>query len=146
MHQLQIRASRASASQLLDHTKADPAAPVYRHTRRFVNGDQSFVFQQYWKLPCRGRCLGFGLHLRRNSDRGQAHPVPRLHPLIGAGAAFVHPHLTGSDDAIDVGFGHAFEVTHQKVIQTLARRIFVDLQHLGSGSGGWGICPYNVVH
>ena len=50
--------------------------------------------------------------------------VPGDHPRVGAGAAFVDPYLAASNDAVDVGLGHALEMAQQVIVQALPRRVF----------------------
>jgi hypothetical protein len=54
--------------------------------------------------------------------------VTGLNPCFGGGASFVDAHFTAADDAIDMRFGYALQMTHQKVVQTLSSRLFVHFQ------------------
>jgi hypothetical protein len=69
-------------------------------------------------------------HPLGHAHRRQAHHVPRVQARIGTGPPLVDPHLAAADDAVDVGFGHAFELAHQVVVQALARLIFIDHHNL----------------
>ena len=100
-----------------------------------------FVFEQDGELARRSRPLGLFSHLVGDAHGRQAHHVARLHAGVGVDPALVDAHLATADDAIDMGFGHAFELAYQKVVEALARRVFVDLHQArcGSGSGGGAV-------
>jgi hypothetical protein len=69
-----------------------------------------------------------------------------LHPGGGVSAALIDPDFAAADDAVDMGFGHAFELAHQKIVQALARGFGIHREQLRlCGSGKWR-APYNVFH
>jgi hypothetical protein len=53
-----------------------------------------------------------------------------LHPGVGVHTPFVDPHFTGADDAVNMGFGHAFQLANQKIIQALTGGFLIDQQGL----------------
>jgi hypothetical protein len=65
---------------------------------------------------------------------------------LGRSAAFVDAHFATSDDAVNMGFGHAFELTHQKVVQTLTRGFLIYQQAFSGRRRSSGLGPYNVIH
>ena len=104
VYQLQKLRLRAGPAQLLNHAKTHPAATVYGHPCRFIQGDKRLVLKQNRKFTRRsGNGIGgFFCH----AHRGQAHGIARLHTGIGRAAAFVDAHLAAADDAVHMGFGH----------------------------------------
>jgi hypothetical protein len=59
---------------------------------------------------------------------------------------FVDPHLTGSNDAVHMGFGHALQVAQQKIVQALTGGFLVHRQGFDRGGGRGGLCVYNDLH
>ena len=98
---------------------------MHRHTGGFVDGDQRLVFHQHLELAGGGRCVFFGLYLGGDANRRNTDQISRLNPLVRRRATFVHPHLARSDDAVDMGFRHPFEMAHQKIVESLPRRVVV---------------------
>ena len=154
MHQLQKVGLWPGHAQLLDHTKADTGAAVHGRAGRLIDDQQLFIFKQYWEIFASAglgrRGLGHGLclvgGLLRKPHRRQAHHVAGVHPGGGLRAALVDPDFATADDAVDVGFGDAFELAHQKIVQALARGFGIHREHLRlCGSGKWR-APYNVFH
>ena len=143
VHQLQHARTGSGLAQLLNHAKAHAAAAMHRHTGRFVDGQHLFVFKQNGEFTARGhRRIGRG---GGHPHRRHAHQITGLHPGVGTGAAFVDPHLTGSDDAVHMGFGHTLQVAQQKIVQALTGGFLVHRQVFDRGGGG-GVCVYNDLH
>ena len=127
---------------------------MHGHACRLIDDQQLFIFKQHRKMFASaglgGRGLGHSLRLvgglLRAPHRRQAHHVPGLHPGGRLGTPFIDPDLAAADDAVDMGFGHAFELAHQKIVQALARGFGIHREHLRlCGSGKWH-APYNVFH
>jgi hypothetical protein len=57
--------------------------------------------------------------LLAHTDRWYSNHIPALKPIIGLDSAFVYPHLSSSQDAIDAGLWHTLEMGYEKVIDTL---------------------------
>ena len=136
-------------AKLLDDAKAHPAAPVHRHTGGLVEGQKVLVFEQQGEVPGRGRRLLFQYCRLRQPDGGHPDLVARSHPGIGRRAPLVHPDLSGSDDAVDMGLGHTLEVTQEEVVQALAGRFLVhrqDTNVLGRTRKSMRCGPYNAIH
>ena len=146
MDQFQHARARARLAQLLDHPKADAAAAMHRHPGGLVDGQYAVVFQQHRKLFGRRRGQGFGLGAFGDAQGRHPDQVARLDPGVGAGATLVDPHLAGANDAVNMGFGHPFEVAQQEVVQALAGRFLVDRQVFHFRRTGGVCCPYNVLH
>jgi hypothetical protein len=83
----------------------------------------------------------FGHAHGRNTDK-----VTSLHPRVSPHPALIDPHLATANDAIDMRFGHAFEVSHQKVVQALAGIIGVNLEGLNLLTHAIRNALYNVFH
>ena len=132
VHQLQIAGLRTGAAQLLDDGKAHAGAAMHGHASGFVNGDEVLVFHQHGEFARGSRRLGPG----GNADGRHAHGVARLQARVGAGARLVHAHFAAADDAVDMCFGHALEMPHEKVVQPLAGAFGVHGQ--GAGLAGAG--------
>ena len=98
---------------------------MHRHTGWLIDGDQGFVFHQHLELA--SGCWGvfFGLHLCGDAHGRNTDQISRLYSLVRRRTPFVHPHLTRTDDAVDMGFGHALEMAHQKIVEPLPRRVVV---------------------
>ena len=105
---------------------------MHGHPGGLVDRQQVLILKQHHKLAGgrgkrgRGHILGFLGHSLRHPDWRQAHQVAGLHSRIGANTPLVDPHLAAANDAVDVGFGHALEVTHQVVVEPLAGTVVVD--------------------
>ena len=149
---------RPRLAQLFDHAKTHAAAAVHGRAGRFVEGNEVLVLQQDGEFTRGRRAFGLFGDLFGHAHRRQAHLVALLHTRVGAGAALVDAHLAAADDAVDMGLGHALEVTQQKVVQPLACGIGIDTDHAHGGrparGRGYGISgavrnrfgPYNVFH
>ena len=98
---------------------------MHRDSGGLVDGDQRLVFHQHPELA--GGCGGvfFGLHLGGDAHGRNTDQISRLYSLVRRRTPFVHPHLTRTDDAVDMGFGHALEMAHQKIVEPLPRRVVV---------------------
>jgi len=105
-----------------------------------------FVFEQGGKFPRRCRAGGFLKYFVRDPYRGHPDFVAGFDPAVGAAAPFVDAHLATADDAVHMGFGHALEVTHQKVVQALPGRLFVHHQPFHGRRQNARLAPYNVFH
>ena len=117
----------------------------------FIDGDQMLVFQQRGKFPGRSRPFGLFRHTFRNPNRRQTDQIPCLDSGICVGAAFIHPHLSASDNAVNVRLGDAFQLTYQKVIKPLTGEFRIDFDDAYCRSGDWRgmVCRfalYNVFH
>ena len=106
MHQLQHASAWAGLAQLLDHAKAHATAAMHRDTCGLVDGQHVLVFHQQGEFPPRGdRRMGIRCG---DANWGNTHHIASLHSAVRAGTALVDPHLASADDAIHMGFGHAF--------------------------------------
>ena len=108
MHQLQHARTGSGLAQLLDHAKTHAAAAVHRHAGRFVYGHHLLVFHQNREFTP-GRDRRIDIH-SGDPHRRQADHIAGLHPGVGIDPALVDAHFAGADDAVDMGFGYAFEM------------------------------------
>ena len=146
MHQFQQLGLWAGLAQLLNHAKTHPRAAMHRHPGRFVDRHQTVVFQKHRKFTPRRWALGFFGDFFRNTHGRQTHLVAVFNPGLGRSTAFVDAHFAAADDAVDVGFGHTLQMTHQKVVQSLTGRLFVHQQPFDGGRRSGRLGPYNVIH
>ena len=124
-----------------------------RHASRLVDGQQMLVFQQHRKITRRheaGRALLHRLRLverlLRHAHRRHAQHIAQLKPGISLDTPLVDAHLAGTDHAVDMGFGNAFKVAHQKIVHALAIGVFVDANGLNLRQMRIGFAPYNGIH
>jgi len=154
VYQLQKIGLRAGHAQLLDHAKTDARPAVYRHSGGLVDNQHVFILKQdrqaFGSPGLAAGGLGHGPRfadgLLRNPHRRQANRVACLDAGAGLRAPFVDPDFPAADDAVDVGFGHAFELAHQKIVQSLAGGIGVHCERLDLPGGRRWRAPYNVFH
>ena len=161
VHQLQKGRAGARHAQLLDDPKTHARAAMHGHPGGFVQRQKSLVLVQNRKSPGRRttrRLLGHGhglvLGALGHAHRRQAQHVAGLHAGVGAGTALVDAHFAAANDPVNMGFRHAFEMAHQKIVQPLVGLFCVHSEPLRRGGqgrcrrvgGGRGQGPYNVLH
>ena len=136
VHQLEEFFLGTGHAQLLNHAKTHTRPPVYSNPGRLVYRKKIRVLKKNGPCLvlhrgndlCRRRLHGLLLFQRPLGlpDRRQSHQVTRLHTGIGTGTPFVDAHFAAANNPVDVGFGNAFELPHQEVVQTLAGEVFLD--------------------
>ena len=68
-----------------------------------------------------------GVYRFRDADGRNAQNVTRRETSVGLGPLAVHPHLPGTQDAVDHALGHPFEQGHQGVVDPLPVPLRTDL-------------------
>ena len=115
---------------------------MHRQACRLVDSQKAISLMNNGHLP-RKSCLNsffFYSDWRRLFAQTQgwdAQHITRLQFGFGLGAAFVHPHLARANDAIDQGFGCAFQFAQQKIVQALPRPLLAYGEHLNGRLGNW---------
>jgi hypothetical protein len=115
------------------------ATPLRRAPRRppACRSDQRIVLPHDGELARRRRGRRIHISRRRTTHRRQAQLVADRKPRVGRGTAAVDAHLAGTDDAIDVGLGHALPVAEQEVVEALSFCAFVDPDPLDGRRQRW---------
>ena len=115
-----------------------------------AHSSQRFQFTWPHKFTVAGNflCHGLGFLLcpLRRANRRQPHDITRCNPGIGLRPALVDAHFPAADDAVNVGFGHPFEVAQQKIVQSLTRGFLVHGQPFDGRCPSGSLDPYNVIH
>ena len=146
VNQLKFTGMGHGLANLLNDAKAHPTAAVHRQAGGFVDRDEVGILQHHVKITLGHGGQGFFQDPSGYPDRGQAHHVIGGQTGVRRSTPFVDPHFTRADDAINMGFGHTFEVADQKVVQPLTRRFLIDPQGLDLWRYRCVGCAYNVVH
>mmetsp|Transcript_45465 Transcript_45465/g.107315 ORF Transcript_45465/g.107315 Transcript_45465/m.107315 type:complete len:369 (+) Transcript_45465:1988-3094(+) len=123
VHQFQELGGRPRAAQGLDDAVADAGTAMHRDAGRLVDDQKMLVLEHDRKLA---RRCGRGSGLLGHAHRRNAHLIAEFQPRVGLGPALVDPHFASPNDAIDMGLGHALELTQQEVVQALPGRALVD--------------------
>jgi hypothetical protein len=124
VHQLQKLRLRARLAQLLDHPKRHPGSAVNGHPGGLIDHQQVRIFVKNREF-CRRNCArGFGLlgdPKWRNADQ-----ITELQAVFRVNTAFVNAHLAGTQDAVNMAFGHALGHAHQEIIDALPFCVLAD--------------------
>ncbi|MNP47618.1 hypothetical protein D3C76_1416830 [compost metagenome] len=112
---------------------------MYCCTRRFIQHEDMIVLIQNSVSQRR-----HFMQMRRNSlffTFGDTHWrntnfIARFQFVLRFDAFFVHPHLALTQDAINHTFWHAFQLSAQKVVDSLPRFVISDSNHFY----GWSLC------
>ena len=126
VYQLQELGLRAGTAHLLDDPEADATATMHRHTGRLVHHHQRIVLVNDREFHRRDVRL-LDLMLFRHADRRDAQQVAQFQSIGLVDALLVHPHFA-AQDAVNVAFGHAFQMFEQEVVDALTLAAFINLQ------------------
>jgi hypothetical protein len=133
MHKLQEFSVRSRLSHRFDHAYVDSATAMYRHTRRFIDGEKRIIFKN--NSPSRETfskhfCLEMAVIARllywRDFYGGNANHIAKCQSIGLIDSSLVDPYLARPKDAIDVTLRHAFEATKQKVVDSLTCVVVVN--------------------
>ena len=92
---------------------------MHRHTSGLVNHQQGLVFKNHLKLRNWHCTDGRGDRPLCDPHRGNAYHVARMQPRIRRSPRLIDAHLAAADQAVNMGFGHAFKLANQIVVQPL---------------------------
>ena len=130
MYQLKELRVRARLAQLLDHPERDARAAVHSHAGRLIDHQQMRIFMEDRELS--GRHSSRRFCLLSDPKRRNAHQIAEFEAIFRIDASFVHPHLAGAQDAVDMALGHALGQAHQEIVDALALSVLADLD-IGDG-------------
>jgi len=135
--------------QCLDHAQRDAAATVDCHPGGFVEHQKIVILVDDGgsRTPRRTRAAPPGIGRtrfairrgRRHADGRNPNPVARQKPSIRICATAIDPHLTASDQAVDMRFGDTATKPNQEIVESLAVVIFINGHHRGGRRGGGGV-------
>ena len=92
---------------------------MHRHASGLVNHQQGLVFKNHLKLRYWHCTDGRGDRTLCDPNGRNPHHIARLQPRIGRSPRLIHPHLAAADQAVNMGFRHAFKLANQIVVQPL---------------------------
>jgi hypothetical protein len=132
MHQFKLTGMRSQLPQCLNDAVTQPAAPVHGHARRFVENQQIVIFMNDPGLDSAPEPIErqTGLIPRGESYRRQPQYVADVQPIMGSDPATIETDLAGTEDPVDMTFGHSLQPGHQKIVDTLARVLGIDFDPL----------------
>ena len=81
--------------------------------------------------------------------QGEWRHYGKKYPRISLRPALIYAYFTTANDAVNVGFRHAFKLADQKIVQPLASVVFADCykcRRCGYRRTVCQSCPYNRFH
>src|SRR5690606_21131736 len=115
MHQLQELGLWPRGPQLLDDTVADARSAMHRHARRFVDHQQSTVFQQNVEFAA----WHIGVILFLHAHGRNSYLVPYFQPVGLIVPSLAYPSLAATQHAVIMTFRHAFADAQQEIVYSL---------------------------
>ena len=118
----------ALAPQRLDRTQADAASSVDCESRRLVDHQERIVLVQDRQIRSACRRTAHCSVLRAHTaDRRQPHPVALAQAQLGRSPPAIDSHLSAADQLIHMGAWNAPAVSRDKIIQSLALVLTINL-------------------
>jgi hypothetical protein len=133
VHKIEACPPLTRGTESFNETERDAAASMNGKTDGLVYGKNAIGLIDALNSINQGK--GGALHFLsvqvlwlRNSYRRQSQPLTRCQSLLGPCSGPVKPNLTRSKHSIDTGLGHTLEVPKQKIIDSLAFVLSLDLE------------------
>ena len=114
-------------AQCFDNPKTDAAAAMDRNALRLVDNQQGLVLEKDGQInPCLGCLLDFILRTLGDADRRDTQFVASQETVGGIDAFAVYPHLSATQDTVDMTLGNPLANPDQEVVQALPGFFFTD--------------------
>jgi hypothetical protein len=106
---------------------------VHRQPHRLIDGKKPIGLIDALDPPNQNNCrpqpfLGIDLLRLRYPYGWQPKPLPGQEPLLRASASAINSYLAGSKHTVDTRLGHSFKVPQEKIIDSLAFVLGLDLK------------------
>ena len=103
---------------------------MHGHAGRLINHQQVRIFVEDREFGRRHHTRRFSL--LSDPKRRNAHQIAEFQTVFGINPTFIHAHLAGAQDAVDMALGHALGQAHQEIVDALPFGVFTDF-HIGDG-------------